>query len=87
MAHTEELSGFQCGTVIGCHLSNKSINTISALLELRRSTLSAVIVKWKSLSSLCKILFEEVGCQTFSEDEQGLCCPDVRGKLVPLMGC
>uniref|UniRef100_A0A8C7F8Y6 [histone H3]-trimethyl-L-lysine(4) demethylase n=1 Tax=Oncorhynchus kisutch TaxID=8019 RepID=A0A8C7F8Y6_ONCKI len=27
---TEELSGFQCGTVIGCHLSNKSVRQISA---------------------------------------------------------
>jgi biotin synthase-like enzyme len=33
---TEELSDFQLGTVIGCHLSNKSIQ-ISALLELPRS--------------------------------------------------
>jgi hypothetical protein len=31
---TEELSDFQCGTVIGCHLSNESVRQISALLEL-----------------------------------------------------
>ena len=43
---TEELSDFQRGTVIGCHLSNKSVHQISALLELPRSTVSAVIVKW-----------------------------------------
>ena len=49
MACTEELSDFQCGTVIGCHLSNKSVCKISALLELPQSTVSAVIVKWKHL--------------------------------------
>ena len=35
--------------VIGCHLSNKSVNQISALLELPWSTVSAAIVKWKHL--------------------------------------
>ena len=45
----EELSDFQSGNVIGCHLSNKSVHNISALLELPRSTVSAVIVKWKCL--------------------------------------
>ena len=44
---TEELSDFQRGTIIGCHLSNKSVRQISALLELPRSTVSAVVVKWK----------------------------------------
>ena len=48
---TEELSDFQCGNVIGCHLSNKSVCLISALLELPRSTVSAVIVKWKLLGA------------------------------------
>ena len=47
MAHTEELSDFQRGTVIGCHPSNKSIRQISSLLGLVRATVSAVIVKWK----------------------------------------
>ena len=47
MARTEELSGIQRGTVIGCHLSNKSVHQISAQLELPWSTVSAVIVKWK----------------------------------------
>uniref|UniRef100_UPI00358F38DD uncharacterized protein isoform X3 n=1 Tax=Myxine glutinosa TaxID=7769 RepID=UPI00358F38DD len=47
MGRTEELSDFQRGTVIGCHLSNKSVRKISALLELPRSTVGAVIVKWK----------------------------------------
>ena len=51
MGPTEVLSDVQCGTVIGCHLSNKSVNKISALLELPRSTVSAVIVKWKRLGA------------------------------------
>ena len=51
MGRTEELSDFQRGTIIGCHLSNKSVHQISALLELPRSTVSAVIVKWKRLGA------------------------------------
>jgi hypothetical protein len=51
MAHTEELSDFQHGTIIGCHLSNKSVCQISVLLELPQSTVSAVIVKWKRLGA------------------------------------
>ena len=51
MGCTEELSDFQHGTVIRCHLSSKSVCHISALLELSRSTISAVIVKWKCLGA------------------------------------
>ena len=40
---------FQCGTVIGRHLSNKSVCQIPALQELPRSTVSTVIMKWKRL--------------------------------------
>ena len=36
-------------TVIGCHLYNESVCQISAPLELPRSTVSVVIVKWKCL--------------------------------------
>ena len=44
---SEELSDFQYGTIIGRHLSKKSVRQISALLELPQSTGSAVIVTWK----------------------------------------
>ena len=44
---TEELSNFQPGAVIRCHLSNKAFSQMSLLLELPRLTVSAVIVKWK----------------------------------------
>ena len=53
--HTEELSDLQRGTVIGRHLSNKSVHQISALLELPQSTVSAVIMKWKRLGSDVKL--------------------------------
>ncbi|KAL6467451.1 hypothetical protein MHYP_G00231280 [Metynnis hypsauchen] len=49
MGRTEELSDFQRGTVIGCHLSKKSVREISTMLDLPRSTVSNVIVKWKRL--------------------------------------
>jgi transposase len=48
---TEDLSHFQRGTVIGYHLSNKSVRQISVLLELPQSTVTAVIVKWKHLGA------------------------------------
>ena len=51
MAFTEELIDFQRGTVIGWHLSNRSVCQISALLELPQSTVSAVIVKWKRIGA------------------------------------
>ena len=47
MTHTD----FQRGTIIGCHLSNKSVHQISALLELPRSTVSDIIVKCKRLGA------------------------------------
>ena len=43
MWHSKEVSDFQCGTVIECQLSNKSVHHISAMLELSRSNVSAVI--------------------------------------------
>ncbi|XP_076347997.1 uncharacterized protein LOC143245519 [Tachypleus tridentatus] len=49
IGRSEELNDFQRGTVIGCHLSDKPVCQISALLELAQSTVSAVIVKCKRL--------------------------------------
>ncbi|CAI9546357.1 unnamed protein product, partial [Staurois parvus] len=51
MGHSQELSGFKHGTVIGCHLCNKSINEISLLLNIPPSTVSGVITKWKQLGT------------------------------------
>ncbi|CAI9572231.1 unnamed protein product [Staurois parvus] len=47
MGRSEELSEFKCGTVIGCHLCNKSICDISLILNIPRSTVSGIITKWK----------------------------------------
>ncbi|CAI9582925.1 unnamed protein product, partial [Staurois parvus] len=49
MGHSQELSEFKRGTVIGCHLCNKSIHSISLLLNIPRSTVSGIITKWKQL--------------------------------------
>ncbi|CAI9590485.1 unnamed protein product [Staurois parvus] len=50
MGRPQELSEFKQGTMIGCHLCNKSICEISLLLNIPRSTVS-VITKWKQLGT------------------------------------
>ncbi|CAI9592069.1 unnamed protein product, partial [Staurois parvus] len=42
MGFSQELSEFKCGTVIDCHLCNKSIRDISWLLNIPRSTVSGI---------------------------------------------
>ncbi|CAI9589961.1 unnamed protein product [Staurois parvus] len=49
MGRSQELSEFKLGTVIGCHLCNKSIREISLLINIPRSTVSDIIKKWKQL--------------------------------------
>ncbi|CAI9609501.1 unnamed protein product [Staurois parvus] len=49
MGRSQELSEFKLGTVMGCHLYNKSIHEISLLLNIPRSTVSGIITKWKQL--------------------------------------
>ncbi|CAI9545491.1 unnamed protein product [Staurois parvus] len=51
MDHSQEFSEFNCGTVIGCHLCNKSICEISLLLNISQSTVSGMITKWKQLGT------------------------------------
>ncbi|TMZ26484.1 helix-turn-helix domain-containing protein [Klebsiella pneumoniae] len=51
MGCSQELSEFKHGTVIGCHLCNKSIREISSLLNIPRSTVSGIITKWKQLGT------------------------------------
>ncbi|CAI9562356.1 unnamed protein product [Staurois parvus] len=43
MGHSPELSEFKHATVIGCHLSSKSIFQISLLLNIPWSTISGII--------------------------------------------
>ncbi|XP_034542959.1 uncharacterized protein LOC117815385 [Notolabrus celidotus] len=47
MGRREELSDFQRGTIVGCQMCKKSVRQISDLLSLPRSTVCAVILKWK----------------------------------------
>ncbi|CAI9579181.1 unnamed protein product, partial [Staurois parvus] len=51
MGHSQELSKFKRGTVIGCHLCNKSIREIFLLLNIPRTTVSGIITKWKKLGN------------------------------------
>lgn len=51
MGRSEELSDFRRGTVIGCHLCNKTVREISSLLGIPRSTVSDIIRKWKRLGT------------------------------------
>ena len=47
MGRSQELSEFQRGTVIGCHLCNKSSPEISSLLNIPQSTVRGIITKGK----------------------------------------
>ncbi|CAI9598268.1 unnamed protein product [Staurois parvus] len=51
MVCSQELSEFKHGTVMGCHLCNKSIHEISLLLNIPWSTVSGIIAKWKQLGT------------------------------------
>ncbi|CAI9552737.1 unnamed protein product, partial [Staurois parvus] len=51
MGRSQELSDSKCGTVIGCHLCNKSIRDIFLILNIPRSTVSGIITKWKQLGT------------------------------------
>jgi hypothetical protein len=45
MGRSGELSDFERGLVIGCHISKKSIRDIATLLKLPKSAVGDVIVK------------------------------------------
>ncbi|CAI9604314.1 unnamed protein product [Staurois parvus] len=49
IGRSQELSEFKSGTVIGCHLCNKSICEISLLQKIPWSTVSGIITKWRQL--------------------------------------
>ncbi|CAI9554034.1 unnamed protein product [Staurois parvus] len=51
MGRSQELSDFKHGTVIDCHLCNKSIHDISWLLNIPQSAVSGIITKWKQLGT------------------------------------
>jgi transposase len=47
MGRSGELSDFERGLVIGCHISDKSVRDIATLLRFPKSMVGDVIVKWK----------------------------------------
>ncbi|CAI9557184.1 unnamed protein product [Staurois parvus] len=51
MGPSQELSEFKRGTVIGCHLCNKSICDISLLINIPQSIDSGIITKQKQLGT------------------------------------
>ncbi|XP_049338609.1 uncharacterized protein LOC103024826 isoform X6 [Astyanax mexicanus] len=51
MGRSQELSEFQRGMVIGCHLCSKSSREISSLLNIPQTTVSGIIRKWKQLGT------------------------------------
>ncbi|CAI9536538.1 unnamed protein product [Staurois parvus] len=51
MGRSQELNEFKNGTVIGCHLCNKSIREISLLLNIPQSSVCGIITKWKQLGT------------------------------------
>ncbi|XP_061626874.1 aminoacyl tRNA synthase complex-interacting multifunctional protein 1-like isoform X2 [Phyllopteryx taeniolatus] len=55
MGRSGELSDFQRGTVVGCHMCEKSLREIATLLKLPRSTVRNVIVQWKRERRTCPL--------------------------------
>jgi hypothetical protein len=47
MARSGELNDFECGLVIGCHISKKSVRDTATLLKLPKSTAGDMIMKRK----------------------------------------
>jgi hypothetical protein len=47
MDRSGEPSDFECGLVIGCHISKKSVRDITTLLKSPKSVAGDMIVKWK----------------------------------------
>ncbi|GFV89658.1 uncharacterized protein TNCV_1576311 [Trichonephila clavipes] len=51
MSKSKELSEFDRGSIMGCHLCGKSVREIADILQKPKSTVSNVIVKWKRRGS------------------------------------
>jgi hypothetical protein len=47
MGISGELSDFECGLVIGCHISKKSVRHTATLLMLPKLAVGDMILKWK----------------------------------------
>ncbi|GFW62863.1 uncharacterized protein TNCV_4452121 [Trichonephila clavipes] len=51
MSKSKELSEFDRGSIVRCHLCGKSVREIADILQKPKSTVSDVIVKWKRRGS------------------------------------
>ncbi|GFW66661.1 regulator of chromosome condensation 2 [Trichonephila clavipes] len=51
MSKSKELSEFDRGSIVGCHIYGKSVREIADILQKPKSTVSDVIVKWKRRGS------------------------------------
>ncbi|GFV39595.1 regulator of chromosome condensation 2 [Trichonephila clavipes] len=51
MNNSKELSEFDRGSIVGCHLCGKSVREIADILHKPKSTVNDVIVKWKRRGS------------------------------------
>ncbi|GFT93371.1 transposable element Tc1 transposase [Trichonephila clavipes] len=51
MSKSKELSEFDRGSIVGCHLCGKSVREIADILQKPKFTLSDKIVKWKRRDS------------------------------------
>ncbi|GFX20377.1 hypothetical protein TNCV_3487351 [Trichonephila clavipes] len=47
MSKSKELSEFNRGSIVGCHLCGKSVREIADILQKPKSMVSDVMVKWK----------------------------------------
>ncbi|CAI9534741.1 unnamed protein product, partial [Staurois parvus] len=66
MGHSQELSEFKRGTVIGCHLCNKSICEMSLQLNIPRSSVGCIITK-------CNQLGKQISHEVVVKDLQTSC--------------
>ncbi|XP_061888308.1 aminoacyl tRNA synthase complex-interacting multifunctional protein 1a [Entelurus aequoreus] len=55
MGRSRELSDFQRGIVVGCHMCKKTLREIANLLNLPRSTVSNVVLQWKREGRTCPL--------------------------------
>ncbi|CAI9540899.1 unnamed protein product [Staurois parvus] len=68
MGRSQELNEFKRGTVIGCHLCNKSIHEISLLINFPQSTVSGIITKWKQLGTTATCNNDRAGSGTLKRE-------------------
>ena len=79
MDRSQELSAFQCGTVIGCHLCNKSSREISSLLNILQSTVSDIVTKWKRLRKSAESISTDIQTSCGLQISSRTVCRELHG--------